>query len=102
MFRSEDVRVIRTPIRAPNASAFAERFVGTIRQECLDHILVFGDRHLDRSLRAYVRHYAGERPHRGLSLETPEPQPDLKLTEGEVVRVAKLGGLINEYQRIAA
>jgi len=102
VFRSEGVRVIRTPIRAPNASAFAERFVRTVRQECLDHILIFGERHLERILREYVRHYNRERPHRGLSLETPEPQPGLKLTEGEVVRVAKLGGLINEYHRIAA
>jgi putative transposase len=102
VFRSEGVRVIRTPIRAPNASAFAERFVRTVRQECLDHSLVFGERHLERILREYVRHYNRERPHRGRSLETPEPQPGLKLTEGEVVRVAKLGGLINEYHRIAA
>ena len=102
VFRSEGVRVARTPIRAPNASAFAERFVRTVRQECLDHILIFGERHLERILREYVTHYNQERPHRGLSLETPEPQPGLKLTEGEVVRVAKLGGLINEYHRIAA
>jgi len=96
------VRITRTPIRAPNASAFAERFVRTVRQECLYHILVFGERHLERILREYVRHYNRERPHRGLSLETPEPQPALNLTEGEVVRIARLGGLINEYHRIAA
>ena len=68
----------------------------------MDHILVFREHHLKRILREYVRHYNRERPHRGLSLETPEPQRALKLTEGEVVRVAKLGGLINEYHRIAA
>ena len=102
VFRSEGVRVARTPIRAPNASAFAERFVRTVRQECLDHILIFGERRLERILREYVRHYNRGRPHRGLTLETPEPQPGMNLTEGEVVRVAKLGGLINEYHRIAA
>jgi hypothetical protein len=102
VFRSEGVRVIRTPIRAPNASAFAERFVRTVRQECLDRILVFGERHLERILREYVGHSNTERPHPGLSLETPEPQRPLNLAEGEVVRVAKLGGLINEYHRIAA
>jgi transposase InsO family protein len=102
VFRSEDVRVIRTPIRSPKANAFAERFVRTVRQECLDHILIFGERHLERTLKEYVTHYNRERPHRGLFLETPEPQPDVKLTAGKVVRVAKLGGLINEYHRIAS
>jgi putative transposase len=102
VFRSEGVRVIRTPIRAPMANAFAERFVRTARRECLDHILVLGERHLERVLRDYVRHYNKERPHRGLSLETPEPKPDTGRGGGEIVRVARLGGLINEYRRIAA
>ena len=69
---------------------------------CLDHILVFREHHLKRILREYVGHYNTERPHLGLSLENLEPQQSLNLTEGEVVRVAKLGGLINEYHRIAA
>ena len=102
VFRSEGVRVIRTPIRSPKANAFAERFVRTVRRECLDHILVFGERHLERILREYVRHYNKERPHRGLSLETPEPRSALERANGEVVRVDRLGGLINEYHRIAA
>jgi putative transposase len=102
VFRSEGVRVIRTPIHSPKASAFAERFVGTVRRECLDHILIFGERHLERILREYVTHYNEERPHRGLSLETPEPKLALTCADGEIVRVARLGGLINEYHRIAA
>jgi transposase InsO family protein len=102
VFRSEGIHVIRTPIRSPQANAFAERFVRTARQECLDHILVFGQRHLMRILREYVTHYNKERPHRGLSLETPEPRPALTSAEGRVVRVARLGGSINEYHRIAA
>jgi putative transposase len=102
VFRSEGVRVIRTPIRAPTANAVAERFVRTARRECLDHILIFGERHLERSLREYVTHYNQERPHRGLSLETPEPKPALTRGNGEIVRVARLGGLINEYHRKAA
>lgn len=102
VFRSEGVRIIRSPIRSPMANAVAERFVRTARQECLDHILVFGQRHLMRILREYVNHYNKERPHRGLSLETPEPRPALNCAEGEVVRVVRLGGLINEYCRIAA
>jgi hypothetical protein len=67
----------------------------------LDHILIFGERHLERILKKYVRHYNAERPHRGLSLETPEPR-SLPNAVGDIVRVAKLGGLINEYRRIAA
>ena len=102
VFRCEDVRVIRTPIHSPKANAYAERFVRTFRHECLDHILVFGERHLERILGEYVRHYNRERPHRGLSLETPEPQLASNHADGEVVRVTRLGGLINEYHRMAA
>jgi transposase InsO family protein len=97
VLRCDGVRVIRTPIRSPKANAFAERFVRTVRRECLDHILIFGERHLERILREYVRHYNKERPHRGLFLETPEPRLASNRADGEVVRVAKLGGLINEY-----
>ena len=102
VFRSEGVRVIRTPIRSPMANAFSERFVKTVRHECLDHILVLGERHLERTLREYVSHYDKERPHRGLSLETPEPQLASSRAGGEVVHVNRLGGLSHEYHRIAA
>src|SRR3990172_781468 len=71
VFRTEEVRVIRTPIRAPKANAFAERFVRTVRSECMDHVLIYGRRHLDRVLRVYVSHYMEQRPHRGLDLATP-------------------------------
>ena len=102
VFRCEGLRVIRTPIRSPNANAFAERFVKTVPHECLDHVLVFGERHLERILKDYAGHYKRERPHRGLSLETPEPKPTSTCADGEIVRVARLGGLIHEYHRIAA
>jgi hypothetical protein len=64
--------VIRTPIRAPNANAFAERWVETLRAECLDWLLILGPRHLDRVLRLYVQHYNRRRPHRGLALQVFE------------------------------
>jgi transposase InsO family protein len=103
VFRSEGVRVIRTPIRSPKANAFAERFVKTVRQECLDHLLIFGERHLRYILREYLRHYSEERPHRGLSLQTPEPgAASRNRGDDVVVRVDRLGGLIHEYQRAAA
>jgi len=102
VFRSEGLRVIRTPIRSPKANAFAERFVKTVRQECLDHILVFSERNLLRILREYISHYNEERPHRGLSLETPESQLASNRTGGKVVRIDRLGGLVHEYRRIEA
>ena len=71
VFRTEGAGIVRTPIRAPRANAFAERFVRTVRRECLDHVLVYGRRHLERVLRAYVSHYIEERPHRGLGLTVP-------------------------------
>jgi len=102
VFRTESVRVIRTPIRSPKANAFAERFVKTVRRECLDHLLIFGERHAQRVLGEYLRHYNAERPHRGLALETPEPGVARNQGDGAVVRVDRLGGLIHEYHRTAA
>ena len=99
VFASEGVRVIRTPVRAPNANAFCERWVGTARAECLDWVLVFGRRHLEQVLRAYVRHYNEARPHRGLGLSMPrgDRPPDTPLNVGDVRRRDVLGGLIHEY-----
>ena len=102
VFHSEGVRVIRSPIQSPRANAFAERFVRTARRECLDHVLVLGEGHLRRILREYVSHYNQERPHRGLSLQTPEPRPILNCAAGEIVRVDRLGGLVHECRRLAA
>ena len=102
MFEAEGVRVIRTPIRAPRANAFAERFVRTVRSECLDHVLVYGRRHLERVLRVYVAHYTEQRPHRGLDLATPRagcPLPTPQTRRGRrVMRGDVLGGLIHEYR----
>ena len=98
----EGLRIIRTPIRSPKANAFAERFVGTVRRECLDHLLIIGERHLHRVLRQYLTHYNHERPHRGLALETPAPGVAQNQGDGVVMRVDRLGGLIHEYHRSAA
>jgi putative transposase len=104
VFRTEGVRVIRTPIRAPRANAFAERWVRTVRNECLDWILVLGIRHLERVLRAYACHYNGRRPHRGLDLAAPgdrESPPSLSIRSTRLVRRDLLGGLIHEYELAA-
>jgi putative transposase len=98
VLQTEGASVIRTPIRAPKANAFAERFVRTVRSECLDHVLIWGRRHLELVLRTYVRHYIEERPHRGLALATPAGQEVARATRGKMLsRRDVLGGLIHEY-----
>lgn len=107
--RSEGVRVILTPVHAPNANAYAERVIETIRAECLDWSLILGRRHLDRTLRTYAEHYNRGRhnrgrPHRGLDLATPladatDPMP---VTPGDIRRRDLLGGLIHDYHGLAA
>jgi putative transposase len=71
VFTGADIRIIRTPIRAPRANAIAERFIGTLRRECLDHLLIIGPRHLTAVLREYIEHYNGHRPHRALHHQRP-------------------------------
>ena len=71
VFRSEGAEVLRTPVQAPNANAYAERWVGTVRVECLDWLLIVGRRHLEQVLRVYVQHYNTHRPHRALQLQPP-------------------------------
>jgi putative transposase len=103
VFRSEGIKVIHTPIRAPQANAYAERFVRSIRAECLDWLLILGRRHLERVLRVYTAHYNRERPHRGLALLPPEPANAAgPPTAGKIERRDRLGGLIHEYYRAAA
>jgi transposase InsO family protein len=103
VFRSEGLNVIHTPIRAPRANAYAERFVRTVRAECLDWLLILGRRHLEHVLRAYTAHYNRERPHRGLALLPPDAANAASpRTTGEIKRRDRLGGLIHEYYRAAA
>jgi putative transposase len=71
VFTGADIRIIRTPIRAPRAKAIAERFIGTLRRECLDHLLIVGPRHLAAVLREYLQHYNAHRPHRALNQHPP-------------------------------
>jgi putative transposase len=79
VFAGNGTRVIRTPVRPPRASSFAERSVGTLRRECLDHVLIPGDRHLRSVLAEYARHYNSHRPHQSLQQEPPQrvPHPSL-------------------------
>ena len=105
VFEADGADIITTPIRAPNANAHAERWVGTARAECLDWTLVLGRRHLERLLREYVAHYNEHRPHRSMGLHPPSVQREGSRSPGRnrerISRRPILGGLINEYQRVA-
>jgi putative transposase len=74
VFHSEGIAVIRTPVHAPNANAHAERWVGSVRRECLDRLLIFSRRQLEQVLRVYARHYNRHRPHMRESSQPPPPE----------------------------
>jgi putative transposase len=97
-----DIRIIRTPIRARRANAIAERSIGTLPRECLDHLLITGPEHLDVVLRAYIQHYNFHRPLRSLHQHPPAggtpPHPG---APSRVHRRDRLGGLIHEYVQVA-
>ena len=99
VFAAEDVRVIRTPIRSPKANLFAERWVRTVRSECLDWLLILNRRHLARVLCVYVDHYNRARPHRGLGLALPADRSTRQplAIVPDVRRRDRLGGLLHEY-----
>jgi putative transposase len=104
IFTSEGIRIVRMPVGAPRANAFAERWVRAVRRECLDWTLVFGRRHLERVLCEYVAHYNGRRPHRGVDLRAPDAAshpPAPASTPRGVRRRDILGGLIHEYELAA-
>jgi len=106
VWRSVGAHIIRTPVRTPVANAYAERWVGTVRRECLDHLLIVSRPHLERVLAVYVGHYNRHRPHRGLGLVAPDPRPipnvTRPLTADRIRRHDVLGGLIHEYIAVAA
>jgi transposase InsO family protein len=113
VLRSEGTEILKTPFRTPNANAFAERFVRTVRSECLDHLLVVNERHLEHILRSYARHYNGHRPHQGIAQEIPAPEETAPLAVVTTIdsrhrhhrhrpprirRRDRLSGLIHEYE----
>jgi transposase InsO family protein len=105
VFTSEGIEIIKTPVRAPKANAIAERFVRTVRAECLDWLLIMNRRQLEHVLRVFVVHYNTHRPHRSLNLAPLEPSeqrihPERQPTAA-IERRIRLGGLIHEYNRAA-
>jgi transposase InsO family protein len=100
-FRAKHVHVIHTPVRAPNANAFAERWVRTVRNECLDKLLIFNEAHLRRVLREYLTYYNSARPHQGLVQQSPIPRI-IPTADGPVHCRDVLGGIVHDYFRYAA
>jgi putative transposase len=105
VFCAEGAEVLLTPVQAPNANAYAERWIRTVRVECLDWLLVVGRSHLERILRVYVEHYNHHRPHRALGLEAPYLPTTLAIvSDDQPARVHQrdlVGGLLHEYRRVA-
>jgi transposase InsO family protein len=102
VFTAADIRTIRSPVRTPRANAIAERFIGTLRRECLDHILITGPRHLDAVLREFTQHYNMHRPHRSLHQHPPTgATPPLSGATIRPLRRDRLGDLIHEYVQVA-
>jgi putative transposase len=105
VFAAAGIQRLRIPPRAPKANAYAERWVRTVRAECLDWTLIWNRNHPQRVLTQYVEHYNTGRPHRGIGLQTPLPGTAATISTmsgaGSVERVDVLGGLIHEYRRAA-
>jgi putative transposase len=102
--RDEGAEILVTPVRAPRANAYAERWIRTVRAECLDWLLIVGRRHLEHVLRVYIGHYNEHRPHRALGLEAPDTPAGLTVVGDQQDRVHRrdlLGGLLHEYRRAA-
>jgi transposase InsO family protein len=103
VFASERIQTLRTPVRAPRANAYAERWVGTVRRELLDRTLIVGRRHLEVALAAYVGHYNQHRPHRSLGQVAPlgGVPPPVPAASAQIGRLDRLGGLIHKYAQVA-
>ncbi len=99
VFEAEGINVIRIPYQAPNANAFAERFVRTVREEILDRVLVINEAHLRRVLIEFLDYYNRRRPHQGIDQQSPIERPE-PLTEGLIQKRSLLGGIINDYFRV--
>jgi transposase InsO family protein len=102
VFAGADIAILRTPVQAPRANAIAERFIGTLRRECLDHMLITGPRHPTQVLQEYTEHYNTHRPHRSLHQQPPTgATPPPSSAAIRPLRRDRLGGLVHEYLQVA-
>lgn len=97
------IDVLSTPIQAPKANAICERFTGSVRRECLDHILIISERQLYRLVKEYVEYFNHARPHQGVGSQIPQPRlaDNRGAQEGHVLTLPVLGGLHHDYRRAA-
>ncbi len=93
---------VRLPPRSPDLNAYAERFVRSIKSECLDRLIIIGERHLRTAISEYVEHYHAERNHQGLENALIAPVSAVGELSGPVLRRERLGGMLNHYHRKAA
>jgi hypothetical protein len=101
IFETEGIDVIKTPVRAPKANAFAERWIRSVREECLDRLIILDQRHLHYVLTGYLDYYNFARPHQGIEQRTPIPLP-VSNPHGQIERRDILQGLIHDYRRLAS
>jgi len=102
MLKTSGVVPVRLPPRSPNLNAYAERWIGSVRRECLARVIPLGERHLRQIVQEYVEHYHRERPHQSLGNKLIVPTNDNAAASGRVARRQRLGGLLNYYRREAA
>ena len=102
MLASSGVKSVRLPARSPNLNAYAERWIGSVRRECLARVIPLGERHLRQVVHEYVEHYHRERPHQALDNRPLTPLNDNAANGGRVVRRQRLGGVLKYYHRAAA
>ena len=100
--KAMDIEEVVTAPRAPWQNPFVERVIGSIRRECLDHVIVLDERHLRRILASYVDDYHGSRRHLSLEKDTPSARPIQSTETGKIIAFPKVGGLHHGYERLAA
>jgi transposase InsO family protein len=98
---SSGIKELKTPFRTPQANGYCERFMGSLRRECMDHILIHGDNHLQGVVTEYTAYFNQERPHQGIDQRVPDNYdlPKSKPTRGQISSKAILGGLHHSYSR---
>ena len=101
---TSSIEMLKTPYHAPRANAICERFLGSVRRECLDHVLILHEKQLHRVLNAYVQYFNQARPHQGIRQQIPEQRAESMLPDpesGKILSLPILGGLHHDYRRIA-